>query len=118
MKKTIIIVFIILIFIITGISIIKFNSPSLKNIPPGEYISQTESPNHDYTVKFYLVNSHSTVDFAIRGELVNNKSGKQKNIYWSYHENTVSSQWINNNTIEINGKTLNIEKDTYDWRLH
>lgn len=117
-KKSIIILFFTLIFLVLSIYLLNNKSTSLKNIPHGDFISQTESLNHAYTVKFYLINTHATVDFSIRGKLIDNKSGNTQNIYWAYHESTVSSKWIDNNTIEINSKTLNVKKDTYDWRCN
>ena len=85
-------------------------------IPKGELILSSESPAGDYTLNMYLCNGGATVDFAIRGELLNHKNNMEKNIYWGYHESDADVAWINETEVEINGRRLNIHKDVYDFR--
>nr|WP_246362822.1 DUF5412 domain-containing protein [Paenibacillus alba] len=89
---------------------------SLGHLPRGELVKILESPEKSYTVNLYLVNGGATTDFAIRGELVNNRSASSKNIYWAYQESSSELSWVNDHTVIINGHELNVKKDKYDWR--
>ncbi|WP_255288874.1 DUF5412 family protein [Bacillus cereus] len=66
----------------------------------------------------FVLNSGATTSFAVRGELVFNhrKYFKTKNVYWNYREDTAKIVWQDNDTVIINGHTLNIPEDTYDFR--
>lgn len=83
------------------------------NLPIGEYISKIDSPNYEYTLKAYRYSGGATVDWSIRVELVNNKSGKIRNIYYKYHSQEAIMEWIDDENVIINGVKLNIEKDYY-----
>ncbi|MGG4395360.1 DUF5412 domain-containing protein [Paenibacillus thiaminolyticus] len=86
-------------------------------LPKGELIAASDSPGNTYTLKIYLVNAGgATGGFAIRGELLNNKKGTHKNIYWQYREEKAKVEWIDESNLIINGKKLNVEQDIYDYR--
>ncbi|MER2237859.1 MAG: DUF5412 family protein, partial [Psychrobacillus sp.] len=52
-----------------------------------------------------------------RGELVfNDKDNKTKNIYWNYREESANISWTDNNTVIINGHTLDVTKEKFDFR--
>ncbi|WP_282943405.1 DUF5412 domain-containing protein [Paenibacillus sp. RC67] len=83
----------------------------------GEFLTEVISPDGTYTVKAYLANGGATTSFAIRGELIfNERNMKPKNIYWNYRENKATIVWSDNNTVIINGHTLNVPNDKYDFR--
>ena len=84
--------------------------------PHGEFMYEVESPNGEYTVNAYLCNGGATVAYAVRGEVVNNETGKKRNIYWDYKIKTAEIEWINNDVVSINGHVLNIHTDSYDYR--
>jgi len=85
--------------------------------PNGEYLTEETSPNGKYTIKAYINNGGATVSFAIRGELVfNEKSNKTKNIYWNYREETANITWTDNDTVVINGHSLDVPKGKFDFR--
>lgn len=107
------VLFILLIIIIYLIYHFMF---SMSNLPEGEYLSGFESPDKTYTIEIYRSDGGATTSYAIRGELVNNRTDKRKNIYWEYKVNNVSVEWKDNYTVEINGIELDVRKDTYDWR--
>lgn len=89
----------------------------MNRLPKGEYLTEETSPDGSYTLKAYLTNGGATTSFAIRGELVfNNHNGKTENIYWNYHEKTVDIEWIDSDTVVINGHTLNIPDEKFDFR--
>ena len=72
------------------------------------------SPDGTYMVNMYLCNGGATVDFAVRGELVEGE--KEKNIYWEYHKYNAKVEWKDEYTVCINGRILDVRYDTYDWR--
>lgn len=89
----------------------------MNRLPTGEYLTEESSPDGTYTVKAYLTNGGATTSYSIRGELVfNNRKGKAKNIYWNYREETANIEWIDNDTVVINGHTLNVPKEKFDFR--
>lgn len=110
----------ILIIIVTIISIVIIYLIynffySLNSLPKGDLLESIKSPTNEYVINSYLVRNSLSAD-AIRVELINNKTLKRKNIYWWYPESTADIKWINEDIVEINGHTLNIYKDRYDWR--
>lgn len=89
----------------------------MNRLPTGEYLTEEISPDGTYTLKAYLTNGGATTSYSIRGELVfNNRNGKTKNIYWNYREETAKIEWIDNDTVVINGHTLNVPKEKFDFR--
>ena len=85
-------------------------------LPTGEYLTEKTSPNGSYTLKAYA-SSPSLSGDAVRGELVfNERSGKMKNIYWNYKESTAEIEWLDNQTVVINGHKLVVPNGKYDWR--
>ena len=88
----------------------------MNDLPNGDYIESYESPNGEYVVNSYLCSGNATVDFAVRCEAVNNKTGDTRNIYWEYHFDTADVSWVDENTVLINGHYLNVITDSYDWR--
>lgn len=90
---------------------------SMSNLSEGELIYTSTSNSKEYTFNGYLVNSGATVAYAVRGEIVNNKTKEKRNIYWDYYLNTVKVKWINDESIIINNKEIkNIHTDYYDFR--
>lgn len=90
---------------------------SLHHLPKGDFLTEEESPNGEYTVKAYVSRSGATVADAVRGEVIyHQKNDKKKNIYWEYRESEAEISWIDETTISINGVKLDVRKDVYDWR--
>jgi len=89
----------------------------MNRLPTGDYLTEETSPDGTYTLKAYVTNGGATTSYAVRGELVfNNKNNKTKNIYWNYREETANIEWINNDTVEMNGHTLHVPNDKFDFR--
>lgn len=89
----------------------------MNRLPTGEYLTEEISPDGTYSLKAYLTNGGATTSYSIRGELVfNNRNDKTKNIYWNYREETANIEWIDNDTVVINGHTLNVPKEKFDFR--
>lgn len=89
----------------------------MNRLPKGDYLTEETSPNGVYTLKAYVNSGGATTSYTILGELVFNKrNSKTKNIYWNYRENTADINWIDNDTVVINGHTLNVPYDKFDFR--
>ena len=80
-----------------------------------ERLEAVTSPNKKYKIVTYKVNCGATVDFSIIGELCT-KDNNCKEIYNCYHEQDSYVYWINDKTVSINNKILNIHKDKYNWK--
>lgn len=92
---------------------------SMEILPKGEFLTEESSPDGKYTLKAYVTNGGATTSYAVRGELVfNEKNGKTKNIYWDYREETAEISWVDEDTVIINNRTLNVPKEKYDFRFH
>ncbi|WP_342598308.1 DUF5412 domain-containing protein [Psychrobacillus sp. FSL H8-0483] len=89
----------------------------MNRLPTGEYLKEELSPDGKYTLKAYVTNGGATTSNSVRGELVfNDEDNKTKNIYWNYREDTANITWTDNNTVVINGHSLDIPNDKFDFR--
>jgi hypothetical protein len=89
----------------------------MSRLPQGEFLTEETSPDGTYTLKAYVTNGGATVSYAVRGELVfNGKGDKTKNIYWKYREETADITWKDDDTVVINGLTLDVPGDSFDFR--
>lgn len=83
------------------------------NLPKGELIQSKDSPNKKYTLNAYYVKNEKENKVGVRVELIDNKNGKGKNIYWAYPENNVEIIWVDENHADINDVLLDVTRDTY-----
>lgn len=82
-----------------------------------ELITESISPEGTYTVNAYLYNGGATTSYAVLGELVFNEVNKKsKKIYWQYKEENAVIEWIDDDTVLINGVQLELPHETYDYR--
>lgn len=112
-KTTVLSFILILILMLTLSSCAMFG---MDHLPHGELLETVYSPDGVYKINSFLVSGNATVDFSVRCEVVENSSGKKRNIYWEYHCESACIEWIDNTTVVINGKQLNVLTDSYDWR--
>ncbi len=103
-----------LIFVV--LTIVLTSCRTMENLPTGELVATYDSPDSDYTINIYLCDGGATTDFTIRGELVDNLNEEKKNIYWGYHEDEADVHWLDDETVVINGRTLHVLQDVYDFR--
>ena len=116
MKKwliPVIIVIIIVALIVYGIYWAFFD---IQRINGQEIITTSISPDASYTVTAYLNNGGATTDYAVLCAVKNNKTGKERNIYWNYRCYKAEMHWLDNKTVSINGVELDVTKDLYDFR--
>jgi len=88
----------------------------INNISEGKLMFSSDSPDKSFTVNIYLVESTLSSN-AIRGELVNNKTSNQRNIYWQYRISNAQVEWIYNENVSINGVILNVKNGKFDFRV-
>lgn len=89
----------------------------MNRLPTGEYLTEETSPDGKYTLKAYIANGGATTSYTVRGELVfNQQNNKTKNVYWNSKEETANINWTDNNTVVINGHSLHVPKDKFDYR--
>lgn len=88
----------------------------MDNLPQGELMETIYSPDGTYRINSFRVLGNATVDFSVRCEVIENSSGKKRNIYWEYRCESARIEWIDNITVKINEIQLNVITDSYDWR--
>ncbi len=88
---------------------------SMRSLPEGTLIATYKESECDSEINIYRCSAGATVDCSIRGEVVF-KDSKKKNIYWSYHESDADVEWLDSETVTINGRVLNVHHDKYDFR--
>jgi len=89
----------------------------MDRLPTGEFLTEETSPDGKYTLKAYVTNGGATTSYAVRGELVFNEKRKEpQNIYWNYREEIAEITWKDNDTVVINGHTLDVPNDKFDFR--
>jgi hypothetical protein len=116
-KKRLLITSIIIVILVGGV-VYAFNWAffDIQRIGGQEYLNESTSPNGVYTVTAYLNNGGATTDYAVLVRLRDNGNGKIKNIYWQYHCTKAEMVWVNDETLKINGKELNVKNEIYDFR--
>ena len=78
------------------------------------FLMASQSPDGKYNLEAYRTEPGATVDFSIRVYLIINN--KKNIIYDAYHEYEAKIVWIDNTTVSINEKTLDISQgEKYDW---
>lgn len=109
---------IIIIIAIFGVLVYLLNRTffDIRGVKGQEYLTESTSPNKTYTVTAYLNNGGATTSYAVLCVLKNNNTRKKKNIYWQYRCETADMEWLDDETIIINGIKLNVKKDVYDFR--
>ena len=124
MKKTIVIilsilssvVLIVLLFLFIRIYVIPvLNIGNSQTNSQETFLMASQSPDSKYNLEAYRTEPGATVDFSIRVYIINDN--RKNMIYDSYHEYEAKIVWIDNSTVSINGKTLDIARgEKYDWR--
>lgn len=89
----------------------------IDRLDPGEFLAEEVSPDGEYTVRTYLNNGGATVSYAVLGVLYFNDSRKKpRNIYWQYKMESSEVQWLDSDTVNINGISIDVPNGKYDYR--
>lgn len=110
-KRYIVLILIIIVIVFLGIR--RAVNP-LGNLPKGEFLATSTSEDGKYKINTYLCNGGATVDFAVRAEVV--YKNKTRNIYWKYHEKNSNISWIDNDTVNINGVSIDLPNGYYNYK--
>ena len=79
-------------------------------------IATSDSPDGQYTVTAYKNNGGATTGYSVLATVVDHDHQKSRNFYWQYHCEDATIIWVDETTVEINGVSLDVWKDTYDYR--
>lgn len=79
-------------------------------LPKGELVEKIDSPDKSYTAMIYRVNQD-----GLRVD-VKRSFFRKKIIYWSWREADINVSWVDDYTISINDRILDVTKDVYDKR--
>lgn len=109
-------IFFTIVIIVSLVWLIYWSFFSIQRIEGQEILQEVSSPNGKYTVIAYLNNGSATSDFSVLGEVRDNETGKERNIYWKYHCSDAEIVWKDDKTIVVNGVELDVLEDSYDWR--
>ncbi len=114
MISSVVLIILLALFICTYIIPI-FNIGNSQTSNQETFLMSSQSPDGKYNLEAYRTEPGATVDFSIRVYIIN---GNKKNIiYDAYHEYDAKIIWVDNSTVLINGKTLDISRgEKYDWR--
>lgn len=116
MKKRFCLLSLFIVTIVLTLSLFYHSFFSLSGVDGDEKIGEYISPDGGYTVTSYLNNGGATTAYAILCTVKKNDKGKEKNIYWNYPCEEADIIWLDGTTVSINGKILDVTKDTYDFR--
>lgn len=85
---------------------------------PQSLIGKSVSPDGEYKINIYLQNGGATTGYAVLCVLhKNNDVNPIRNIYWNYPCDKAEIEWVDNDTVIINGVIIDdVFKDKYDWR--
>ena len=106
----------VLLFAVIFVSISLFIYRQATTLPNGELLRTSTSPNGNYTIMAYLCDGGATTDQAIRAEVLDNVSGKVRNIYWQYHAYDAEITWLSDTLVRINDVELDVRTDSFDYR--
>ena len=116
MKKYMKILLPLLIVVLVIIYAVNWAFFDIQRLDGQKLIKEVSSADGNYTVSAYLNDGGATTGYAVLCSVRNNKTNKEKNIYWNYRCEKADIDWISEDTVIINGVELNVDKDTYDYR--
>ena len=81
-------------------------------LPEGEKVAEYASPDGASLLTVYYIEGwHATVSDQVRATVT--ADGSTWNIYYDYRQHETRAEWLDDETVEINGHVLNIHEDTY-----
>nr|WP_162306320.1 DUF5412 family protein [Brevibacillus laterosporus] len=77
----------------------------------GNLVQVVNSPNNTYTAKVYRFGDEGGLRVDVNVGFFGDKL-----IYWSWKESNIDVEWTDDTHIRINGRSLDVRKDTFDKR--
>lgn len=90
----------------------------IDELPQGEFMYSLMSPDGQNTLSLYRV-TISGVGSAIRGEvaeLLPSGEIEKRNVYWQTNTSSAVSAWVDETSVVINDKVVNLNGEPYDSR--
>ena len=116
MKKTVKRILALALALVLVLSLVGCGDKDLQQIKGQEYISKSDSADGSYTVTAYLNDGEDSADYAVLCTSTDNASGETRNIYWCNNCANANIQWVDNETVVINGVVINVVNGGYDYR--
>lgn len=118
MKKSITKILALVLALVLSLALVACGSDkALQEINGQDYISKSDSADGNYTVTAYL-NDGDNSDYAVLCTVTDNSTGETRNIYWNNNCANANIQWVNNETVVINGTVVNVKNGGFDYRDH
>ncbi len=102
--------------LVLALSLVGCGDKALQEIKGQDYISKSDSADGSYTVTAYLNDGEGSSDYAVLCTATDNASGEERNIYWCNDCANANIQWVDNETVVINGVVINVKNGGYDYR--
>ncbi len=118
MKKTFKRIIALALALVFALSLVACSDKELQQIKAQEFISKSDSADGKYTVNAYLNDGENSSNYAVLCTATNNTTGETRNIYWNNECANANIQWVDNQTVVINGTVINVEKGGFDYRDH
>lgn len=85
----------------------------LTDLPTGNFLYSAMSPDGEKTLSIYRVDVEK-IGYGIRGEIVSQNGAK--NVYWETNTAVAIATWLDDNTILVNDRTVDINGEAFDSR--
>lgn len=92
---------------------------NLEDIPEGKFLYSSMSPDpyQTFTVQFYVISEEDGPADGVRAVCINNVTREERTIYWQTGVTNAMVTWDSNFVININGISIDVTKEEYDWRF-
>lgn len=119
MHKKIIALILAIVILLSGFGVYHFFYDT-QAIEPKQYLSETVSPNYEYTIRAYIDNGNATEGSSVLCVLYDHDSNKElRNIYWNHDCDSAEIEWLSDTSVIINGTKIDdITKDKFDFRFN
>ena len=84
-------------------------------LPQGHPGQTLQSPNGDFKAQVYHMSGF--IDYKnVRVDIINNETKKKEMIYYDYVDKALDIMWVEEDTLKIEEKYLQVDRDKFDYR--